>query len=68
MSKNNKWIKIKDSYPKDGEEVQIQDNVGKIGKAIYCGNINSKLGGAGWMIESGMNFKDFAPIEKWRRL
>ncbi len=68
MKKNNKWITIKsNNYPKDGEEVEIKDDVGKIRRAMYCGSIPDSFGGggAGWMIENDI---DLGIIIKWRNL
>jgi hypothetical protein len=61
----NKWIKIKDSYPKDSSIVEVIDSVGKIGRASYR---SSGVDYKGWLFEEKFNYKDFNTIEKWRKI
>ena len=68
---NTKWFQTSESYPKDGQKVEIQDDVGKIGRAIFCvDNIKGLNGNKidGWMIETDFHFRDFTNIIKWRPL
>ncbi len=68
MKTKPKWISIdNNSYPKDGQEVEVKDNLGKIRRAMYCGPIPDSFGGggAGWMIEDDI---DLGIIIKWRNL
>ena len=59
MKSNNKWFLFSKEQPNLREVVEIMDDVGKKGRAIY----DKK-----WLIQDGMNIKDFSEIIKWRVL
>lgn len=58
------WIKLTDRYPKEDEIVEIQDDVGKLGRASYLG----RKCPIGWNLVGNMSFRDFGTITKWRAL
>lgn len=58
---SKKWTKIIHGYPSSEIYCEVEDSVGKIGKATYE---TSK----GWIFDSKMNPKDFNNIIRWRKL